>query len=104
MKPFLAWYESADKVQAAAKARGFTGKFDIVREFQTLSAAVAWLTAELKETKSVYGTGTIRQYSVPRTRCRACVCGNKNPIHEWTVDPEGIEWDEALTSPCLEDC
>lgn len=113
MAKFLAWYEDAAKVEAAAKARGFTGeagtswhdfveaeheKFITSRSFPTLALAVGWLTDRCRAAETFFGCGTIRKME-PR-RCSACTCGGLIATREWTVADEGVEQEDALDSPC----
>lgn len=115
---YIAFYEDAAKVEAAAKARGFTGndgeswhdfveaetdKFRVYKQFSLLKYAEAWLKAEIASTKSVYGQGTIRLQRAATRRCSACVCGGLHQLHEYTVDDNGIADDQALESLCIED-
>lgn len=115
-----AWYEDAEKVEKAAKARGFTGndgeswhdfveaennRFATRQMFKNLDAAVQWLQSEIVALKSVYGVGNIRLVeSVPRReRCQYCCCDGIRGLHEWTVSDTGIETDEGLQSLCHSD-
>lgn len=115
---YIAFYEDAAKVEAAAKARGFTGndgeswhdfveaehdKFRIAKQFWKLKDAEDWLKAEIAAMKSVYGQGTIRLQRPATRRCRACVCGGLHELHEYIVDDTGIADDQPLDSLCLED-
>lgn len=115
---YFAFYEDAAKVEAAAKARGFTGndgeswhdfveaehnKFRTVKQFWDLPSAEKWLKAEVAKTKSVYGHGTIILQEPVIKRCAACVCGGVRALHEYTVDDTGIADDVALDSLCVED-
>ena len=116
MTKFLAWYEDAAKVEAAAKARGFKGqdgeswhdfveadseRLSTFRQFKTFDAAVAWLTAECRAVKTVYGAGTIRRLEPPLERCGACTCRGLIATYEWTVADDGVEQGQALDSPCI---
>lgn len=115
---YVAFYEDAAKVEAAAKARGFTGndgeswhdfveaertKFRTSRMFSALDPAVEWLKADLSAVKSVYGQGTIILQEPVARRCSACVCGGIRGVREYTVDDDGIAADEPISSPCVED-
>ncbi len=115
---FWAFYEDAAKVETAAKARGFSGndgeswhdfveaehnKFRTAKQFWSLQTAVDWLKAEVSQTKSVYGQGTIILQRPVIKRCSACVCDGLQALHEYTVDNTGIADDVALDSLCVED-
>lgn len=115
---YVAFYEDAAKVEAAAKARGFTGndgeswhdfveaehnKFRSSMTFATLRAAENWLSSEIRKTKSVYGQGTIIKQKSITERCRACVCGGVQATHEYTVDDTGIVDHSPSNSLCLGD-
>ena len=71
---YVALLRGCRKVEAAAKARGFTGddgeswhdfveaehnKFRTAKQFSDLPTAEAWLKGEVAATKSVFGQGTI---------------------------------------------
>ena len=118
VESFYAYYEDAAKVEATAKARGFTGsdgeswhdfveaehsKFQTVKQFWELQKAEDWLKAEIAATKSVYGQGTIILQKPVARRCSACICGGLQRVHEYTVDDTGIVDDCALDSLCIED-
>lgn len=115
---YIAYYEDADKVEAAAKARGFTGndgeswhdfveaeqdRFCCTKEFRDLNAAVAWLSSEIAATKSVYGEGRILERVRMKTRCAVCTCRGIQDIREWIVDNEGIEDERPVSSLCIDD-
>ncbi len=115
---YVAFYEDAGKVEAAAKARGFTGtdgeswhdfveaehnKFCVSKQFWDLQAAEDWLKTEINALKSVYGQGTIILQRPVVLRCRACVCGGLQQLHEYTVDDTGIVDDRTIDSLCVED-
>jgi len=113
---YIAYYEDAAAVEAAATARGFTGndgeswhdfvdaernKFRCSRQFQKLQPAVEWLKAEIDARKSVYGVGTIVKREPITHKCAACVCNGMRELHEYIVDDEGIAEDRAIESVCL---
>lgn len=115
---YWAFYEDANKVEAAAKARGFTGndgeswhdfveaehnKFRAAKQFWQLKDAEEWLKREINAMKTVYGCGTIQLQRPAINRCRTCVCGGVRAIHEYTVDDTGIAHNEELPSLCIDD-
>ncbi len=115
---FIAFYEDAAKVEAAAKARGFTGndgeswhdfveaehdRFRCSRSFPGLQDAVDWLKGEVAETKSVYGAGNVVERVAVGQRCSACTCGGFHEIREYVVDDQGVADSKSLDSPCIED-
>jgi hypothetical protein len=114
---FIAYYEDAAKVEAAAKKRGFTGndgeswhdfveaeydKFRRSRQFWKLDLAAEWLKAEIAASKSVYGQGTILLQERVARKCSSCVCGGLRELHEYVVDDTGIVEDRAVESVCLD--
>ena len=115
MQHFRAFYEDAAKVEAAAKALGFTGndgeswhdfvesengKYRTGKTFPTLVDAEQWLKTEIAAVKSVYGCGTIRLQEPIGRRCRYCVCSGVRNVHEYTVDDTGIVEDEPMEDLC----
>lgn len=114
---FTAFYEDADKCEAAAKKRGWTADMEngswhdfieceapsvrTSRAFANLESATTWLLAEIADTKSVHGQGTIiSSEPVPRgERCRYCTCNGVRRLHEWTVSNE-VDLDEAIEPEC----
>lgn len=115
----VAFYEDAAKVEAAAKAKGFTGadgeswhdyveshndKFNTVARFPTLREAVSWLRGEVKAYKTVFGAGTIRLVEIVERpdQCRYCVCSGRRATHEWIVTDDGIESDDAIDNNCAD--
>lgn len=116
MNVYLAYYENAAKVEAAAKASGFTGqdgeswhdfvqaeadKFRVAKQFPALNAAAEWLKAEVAASKSVYGQGTIVLQKPVTRKCSACTCGGTQQVHEYIVDDTGIVEDHSIDSECL---
>lgn len=115
---YFAFYEDAAKVEATAKARGFTGndgeswhdfveaehnKFRVSKQFWQLDDAVNWLKTEIAAMKSVYGQGVIILQEPVIRCCGACVCGGLRQIHEYIVDDTGVADDRDLDSPCIDD-
>jgi hypothetical protein len=118
--PYLAYYESADLVEAAAKAAGFTGndgeswhdfieaensQYRVSREFADLEYAMIWLRHRIAHSETVYGCGTIVEYEslLWSERCLACTCHGERAIHEYTVDDDGISDEFVPDSPCTVD-
>lgn len=117
---FLAYYEDAAKVEAAAIKRGFEpggdsgswhdfvecedDKFRTAKKFTTFDAALAWLLPEIAAVKSVYGQGTITEcVDVPRAdRCRYCVCQGQREIKEWIVSNE-VDDERTCDSLCADE-
>lgn len=115
---YIAFYENAEKVELAARARGFTGndgeswhdfveaeldKFRTSRLYGDLNQAIEWLKSEINAHKSVYGIGHVRLQERVTTKCQHCICEGTQFTHEWTVCHEGIDDDCELSSPCYED-
>jgi hypothetical protein len=119
IRAFRAFYENAELVEAAAKARGFTGndgeswhdfvesendKFRTGKSFPSLSDAEEWLKLEVARGQSVYGCGTIRLQTPIASRCRYCVCGGRwRNEHEYIVDDTGIVEDAPIENLCHND-
>lgn len=113
MQSFRAFYENAEKTEAAARKEGYDGNngslMDFVepsdyrtgKSFQTLADAEQWLKTEIDAMKTVFGCGTIRTQEQVTRRCRYCVCGGVRSLHEYTVDDTGVVEDEALEDECL---
>jgi hypothetical protein len=117
MQSYIAYYEDAALVEAAAKKRGFTGndgeswhdfveaehdKFRRAKQFRKLDRAEKWLKAEINANKSVYGQGTIVLQEVAKPKCRACDCGGLRELHEYIVDDTGVVEDRDIESVCLD--
>lgn len=115
---YWAFYEDAAKVEAAAKARGFTGqdgeswhdfveaehnKFRVAKEFLTRDGAERWLKKAINDRLTVYGCATIRLQRPVSKRCSACVCGGIEEVREYDVDDTGIVDERRIDSPCLDD-
>jgi hypothetical protein len=113
MQSFLAFYEDAEKTEAAARVEGYDGingsLMDYVepsdyrtgKTFPSLAAAEQWLKTEIDAMKTVFGCGTIRKRERVSRRCRYCVCGGVRDLHEYTVEDTGIVEDEAMEDECL---
>ena len=117
-RSYLAFYTDAAKVEAAAKARGFSGndgeschdfvnaehnKFRVYMTFATVGAAENWLSSEIRKCKSDSGQGVVIEQEPVTERCRACICGGVRQVHEYVVDDTGIAEDHVLDSLCLEE-
>lgn len=113
MQIFMAFYEDAEKTEAAARREGYDGEngslMDYVepsdyrtgKKFPSLAEAELWLKQEIDSCKTVFGAGTIRLQEPVERRCRYCVCRGIRDLHEYTVEETGIVEDEALESDCL---
>lgn len=114
---YVAFYEDAAKVEAAARAQGFTGedgqswhdfvesslsKFRSAKAFSDLGSAETWLKAELADGRSVYGCGEIRLMKQMPRRCEYCTCGGRQAVYEYEVDDTGIV-DGREVGECLDE-
>lgn len=113
MQSFRAFYEDAEKTEAAARAEGYNGVdgslMDYVdpndyrtgKSFTSLEDAEQWLKTEIDARKTCFGAGTIYLQEKVGRRCRYCTCRGVKNVHEYTVEDTGIVADEAFDDECL---
>lgn len=105
---YVALYEDFAKVQAitddeeayhdiAQSPRGRTSK-----HFDTLDAAVAWVSKAVNDYLTVYGCGEVREIEPVRRRCRYCVCGGRQLVRRHIVSETGIDQTEEQESECCD--
>ncbi len=112
MQTFRAFYEDAAKTEAAARKEGYDGNngslMDFVepadhrtgKTFPSLAEAERWLIEEIEAGKTVFGCGSVYEQEKVSRRCRYCVCGGIQNLHEYTIDDTGMVADEAFENDC----
>ncbi len=112
MQKFQASYEDAAKSEQAAVANGWNkengGMIDFLngspphtrRIFTTQPEAEAWLLAEIKDDKTLFGCGDIDVYQQPKRRCKYCTCDGWVRVQSFLADNDGITEERDIPEDC----